>query len=500
MTIKKRFWITLVLDFVIITIIFMICQAIMSAPSGLFWYGAIFIWCFIGIVSQKFRFELFKRTWHAFIIFIVINIVSLGILYLFAIRLGLNLFFSWKYILLIGVLTILELILYRSYVYFIRKAQPFELESVELDPYHSEAKIKLEDYIETISPRIEAIFNALKHNSAKDPLAWCNSHKHDLGEDIKVFANTDILSIMENYTRPYNFLCDASRLNNVRFINKYFEKINALLPFGGVFIACCETSITRKKRLLSSLFFPFNYILYTFDFLWHRVGPKLQPFRRLYFFMTKGRHRVFPFSEILGRLYSCGFEIVREEYIHGFCFFAVVKTNTPYDILKASYGPIIQLKRVGKDGKLFAVYKLRTMHAYSEYLQPYIYQKNKLKEGGKFADDFRISSWGRFLRKYWLDELPMIINMIKGEIKLVGVRPLSPHYFSLYTPEMQALHIKVKPGLLPPFYTDMPETIEEVQESERKYIEAYLAHPFKTDWKYFWKIVYMILFRRKRSA
>jgi len=139
------------------------------------------------------------------------------------------------------------------------------------------------------------------------------------------------------------------------------------------------------------------------------------------------------------------------------------------------------------------------MHAYSEYLQPYIYQKNKLKEGGKFADDFRISTWGRFLRKLWLDELPMLINLLKGEMKLVGVRPLSPHYFSLYTPEMQELRIKTKPGLLPPYYVDMPKTIEEVQASEMKYLYAYLQSPRKTDWVYFWKIVWNIVFKRKRS-
>ena len=93
----------------------------------------------------------------------------------------------------------------------------------------------------------------------------------------------------------------------------------------------------------------------------------------------------------------------------------------------------------------------------------------------------------------------MIINLLKRQMKLVGVRPLSLHYYSLYTPEMQQLRIKVKPGLLPPFYSDMPQTLEEVQESERKYIEAYMKAPFRTDWKYFWRIVKNIVFKKKRS-
>ena len=93
----------------------------------------------------------------------------------------------------------------------------------------------------------------------------------------------------------------------------------------------------------------------------------------------------------------------------------------------------------------------------------------------------------------------MFVNMIKGQIKLVGVRPLSQQYFNLYTPELQQLRIKTKPGLLPPFYVDMPETLEEIQESEKRYLEAYLEHPFRTDWRYFWRIMGNIFFRGKRS-
>ena len=85
-------------------------------------------------------------------------------------------------------------------------------------------------------------------------------------------------------------------------------------------------------------------------------------------------------------------------------------------------------------------------------------------------------------------------------MKLVGVRPLSRQYFNLYTPEMQELRIKTKPGMLPPFYYEAktPETLDEVQESERRYLEAYLKKPFATDWRYFWGIIGNIVFKRKR--
>ena len=93
----------------------------------------------------------------------------------------------------------------------------------------------------------------------------------------------------------------------------------------------------------------------------------------------------------------------------------------------------------------------------------------------------------------------MIVNMLKGQMKLVGVRPLSQQYYNLYDRDLQELRIKTKPGLLPPFYVDMPKTLEEIQESEKRYLNAYLEHPFRTDWKYFWGIVANILFRGKRS-
>jgi lipopolysaccharide/colanic/teichoic acid biosynthesis glycosyltransferase len=161
---------------------------------------------------------------------------------------------------------------------------------------------------------------------------------------------------------------------------------------------------------------------------------------------------------------------------------------------------LIKLPRIGKNGKTIWVYKFRTMHPYSEYIQEYVYKKNKLKSGGKIDNDFRISTVGKFFRKYWLDELPMLINLLKGDMKLIGVRPLSKHYMSLYDDELKELRIKTKPGLLPPFYVDMPKTLEEIQASEKKYLYAYLKNPLKTDFNYFFKIIKNILFKGKRSA
>lgn len=114
-------------------------------------------------------------------------------------------------------------------------------------------------------------------------------------------------------------------------------------------------------------------------------------------------------------------------------------------------------------------------------------------------NDYRISTAGRILRKFWLDELPMIINLLKGDLKLVGVRPLSRHYFSLYSRELQELRSKHCPELIPPYYADMPKTLDEIMASEINYLNAYDKQPFLTDIRYFFKAFYNILIKKARS-
>ena len=139
------------------------------------------------------------------------------------------------------------------------------------------------------------------------------------------------------------------------------------------------------------------------------------------------------------------------------------------------------------------------MYPFSEYLQPYISDKYGLQKGGKFKDDPRVTRVGKFFRKYWIDELPMIVNLCKGELKIFGVRPLSRHYLNLYPEHLKELRSKAKPGLIPPFYADLPSTFEEITNSEETYLLAYLRQPIYADLKYFFKALFNIVIKRKRS-
>ena len=205
-------------------------------------------------------------------------------------------------------------------------------------------------------------------------------------------------------------------------------------------------------------------------------------------------------AETFGRLYSCGFKIIDEKTVNNMLFFIAKKVKKPTYDKTPTYGALIILKRIGKDYKKFNVYKLRTMHPYSEYLQEYIYNLNSLQTGGKIKDDFRISPEGRFMRKFWIDELPMLVNVLKGNIKLVGVRPLSPHFFSLYSEDLQKLRTQFKPGLIPPFYADLPKTFDEIMESEKKYLNLCKKSQFITDLKYFLLAFKNIVFKGARSS
>lgn len=329
----------------------------------------------------------------------------------------------------------------------------------------------------------------------RELLTWIQKPR---GEERSAWLNNYAQKSLEAEEGTAEVILADKHLNDYRYLNRFIRSVNAKLKQDGYFISAFDTAQKRKAYIFSKYPRFIAKIVFFFDFIWHRLFPKMTLTKRFYFWCTKKVKKVYPRPEVLGRLYYCGFDVVSEQYVHDRYVVIAQKKRQP-SAEPHTYGAFIRLNRVGKDGKMFPVYKFRTMYAYSEFLQSYINANNGLAKGGKFDDDYRVTEWGHVLRKLWLDELPMFINVFKGQMKLVGVRPLSKHYFSLYSPEIQELRVKAKPGMLPPYYVDMPETLEEIQESEKRYTEAYLQKPFRTDWKYFWKIIANILFKGKRS-
>ena len=266
-------------------------------------------------------------------------------------------------------------------------------------------------------------------------------------------------------------------------------------------MGCFETFHARAQKKLIYKIPVVKHLYFGFEFIFKRVMPKLPFFKKIYFSITKGNDRLMSKAEALGRLVSCGFDIIDHNDIDGIHYFAAKKIREPYYDMNPSYGPLFKMNRIGKNGKIIGVYKFRTMHPYSEYLQDYVLRLNGYAETGKPADDFRLVPWGKFFRRFWLDELPQLINVFKGELKMVGVRPVSHRYFQDIPKDIQELRLGQKPGCIPPYVAlNRAGSVEDVLQAEKEYLKEKLRKPYTTDTKYFFKALYNILVKNKRSA
>lgn len=345
-----------------------------------------------------------------------------------------------------------------------------------------------------------SVINSIEKECGKElAKAVINMTGNRLSDKTAVLSTTSVFNIISLPLEKYDYIINLHKINDISHPDDFFDAVNSKLDINGYFFCCVETKDQRKARLLKKYPPVLNYIYYFFDFIVKRVLPKLKATRKLYFFLTRGSNVVMSRAEALGRISRAGFRIKQESFIGNKLCIEGKKTGNPLQQNENNYGPLIALPRVGKGGEIIKVYKLRTMHPYSEYIQDYIYRLHDLQDGGKFKDDFRITSWGAVCRKIWLDELPSLFNLINGDLKLVGIRPLSRQYFELYSPEHQQRRIKYKPGLIPPFYADMPGNLEEIQASEKKYLDSYDKNHLITDLRYLFKSAWNIAFKKARS-
>ena len=124
-----------------------------------------------------------------------------------------------------------------------------------------------------------------------------------------------------------------------------------------------------------------------------------------------------------------------------------------YRIKKEDPGPVFFAHtRIGKDGKPFPCYKFRSMVVNSqEMLQKYVVKNPAAREEWerdfKLKDDPRVTPIGKFLRSTSLDELPQIFNVLRGEMSLVGPRPVIQEELDKYYGETAKLYCTVKPGI-----------------------------------------------------
>ena len=300
---------------------------------------------------------------------------------------------------------------------------------------------------------------------------------------------------MDNIKTVINF----KRLNFIRNLNHHFASVNKLLPDAGLYFGRVEVYGQRKLNIYEKYPRTIARSLWLADFVVHRFFPKIKYLRKIYFYFVK-KNRAISRPEVLGRIVFSGFSLLEYKFIGKCMYFAAIKTGEISDNKTPTYFPLVRLNRVGKNGKMIKVFKMRTMHPYSEYLQDFIVAENGYDDKGKPKDDWRVTRWGQFARKLWLDEAPQILNVLKGEMKIVGVRPLSKYRFSELPEDMQKARVKYKPGCFPPYVAlNMPDEKGNI-EAERIYLKDKKKNPYFTDTKYLFKAVYNILTNKIRSA
>jgi len=460
------------------------------------------VWILLSLITRKFRIGERSNQREVFFSVLFSNFVILSVTTILLVLLQLSFFSRFILFGTLAVITFFELI--TGLIYVSIKRSVFIQDWIGLDIPEimngNHAAVTVPESF-SVPPDSGILRESMTEEAGEKAFKWISKHV-DINDPKNLIVSTD--SRFNIINLPPGFfvtVVNLHRINNLQRINKFFETVNTKLPAGGFFIGCGETYWLRKKRILARFPPVINYMVYTVDFMLHRVFPKLSLTNKLYFLITGGKNRVISRTEILGRLYSCGFEILEEKTIGNLLYWKTCKVRAPFFDTDPTYGIFIHLRRIGRQGKEFNVYKLRTMHAYAEYVQCYVYDNYQLGEGGKFRNDFRVTTMGRLLRKFWLDEIPMLLNVLKGDMKFVGVRPLSRHYFSLYSEELQQKRLKYKPGLIPPFYAQYPTpmTLEDVQKNEMEYLTAYEKHHFTTDLKYFFRAMHNILWHRARS-
>jgi len=145
-------------------------------------------------------------------------------------------------------------------------------------------------------------------------------------------------------------------------------------------------------------------------------------------------------------------------------------------ILESRGGIFYKQERIGKNFKPFILYKFRSMYTGSD-------KKGLLTVGEK---DNRITKVGYFIRKYKLDELAQLINVLKGDMSLVGPRPEVKKYVDLYNDEQKKV-LLVKPGITDYAsieYFNENKLLENSPDPEKTYIEEIMPHKLKLNLKY----------------
>lgn len=162
---------------------------------------------------------------------------------------------------------------------------------------------------------------------------------------------------------------------------------------------------------------------------------------------------------------------------------------------------LIYIKKcLGQNRKPLDIYKIRTMKQSSQDEVERLVLINRFDSFGKIQEDPRVTFLGKFLRRYFIDELPQLYNLAEREIKLVGIRPMEEHIWNNYPKNIMDRALKQKPGFMGidyafPHSNSFKDKLEHMEE----YLDLWEKNPNKTDKDFFWRIFNNLVFKGVRS-
>lgn len=313
-----------------------------------------------------------------------------------------------------------------------------------------------------------------------------------------VISDANVLKGIAN-RGAFDYVISSAKLNEYVKLNENLSMIHGLLSKRGIYVGNVETNEQYAKQILDRHSEIVGRIVLSYAFVFRRVLPKLVGFRWIQKHLGIVRHRILSKCEALGRLRFAGFKILKLAEINNRLYFICRKSTIPKNGEPCD-GLFIKIQKVGLHGRTINCYKMRTMHSYANYLHDYILENLKIDNNGKVVGDFRVPKWAKIVRKLWLDEMPQLFNILKGDLSFIGLRHLSKEFLKLYPEDWRVERHNIKPGFVPPYYADCPKTFEEIIKSEKKYYRLKRKHPITTDVYYFVRVVISFLTMRARTG
>ncbi|MDD5148717.1 MAG: sugar transferase [Candidatus ainarchaeum sp.] len=156
---------------------------------------------------------------------------------------------------------------------------------------------------------------------------------------------------------------------------------------------------------------------------------------------------------------------------------------------RQAYGSIFRQERVGKMGKPITITKLRTMRMGSE-TSAVVARPGPWHAGtrhGKRSSDPRVIPSKKWLRRFWIDELPQVVSLIRGDLRLIGTRAQMPKNFETLPEWMKQKYLEYGPSLIPleAALGKMPGTEAELKKAYETYFAEKAKRPGYTDFRYF---------------